>query len=60
LQQNENFSITGGVGFSDGGETAIGVTGIMRLDKNWAGFVGGAVSTDGGEWAGKAGVRVGW
>jgi hypothetical protein len=59
LQQNENFSVSGGVGFSDGG-TAVGVTGVMRLDQNWAGFAGGAVSDDGKLWAGKAGVRVGW
>jgi hypothetical protein len=60
LQQNENFSVSGGLGFSDGGETALGLTGIMRLDQSWAAFGGVAVSTDGGAWAGKAGARVGW
>ena len=60
LEKGENFSLTGGVGFSGGGETAIGVTGIMRIEGSVSGFVGGAVSSDGNNWAGKAGVRVGW
>ncbi len=60
LETNENFSLSGGLGFSEGGETALGVTGIVRIEKSVSGFVGGAWSTDGGAWAGKAGVRVGW
>ncbi len=60
LETNENFSLTGGVGFSDGGETSLGVTGIARIEGSVSGFAGAAVSTDGGTWAGKAGVRVGW
>lgn len=60
LEKGENFSITGGVGFSDGGETAVGATGIVRIDGGTSAFAGGAVSTEGGAWAGKAGVRVGW
>lgn len=60
LQQNENFSISGGVGFAES-SAAIGVTGVMRLDKNWSGFAGGGISTEDDDiWAGKAGVRVGW
>jgi hypothetical protein len=58
LQQNENFAISGGVGFSES-NTAFGATGVVRFDKNWSGFVGGAVS-EGGAWTGKAGARVGW
>jgi len=60
LQQNETVRLSGGLGFSEGGETALGATGVMRLDENWAGFVGGAVSTNGGAWAGNAGLSVGW
>ena len=60
LETGENFSLTGGIGFSAGGETSLGVTGIARIQGNVSGFVGGAVSSDGGTWAGKAGVRVGW
>lgn len=60
LERGEQYSLTGGAGFADGAETAVGVTGIVRMDGGTAGFLGGAVSTDGGTWAGKAGVRVGW
>ena len=47
-------------GFAEGGETAVGATGIARISGGTAGFVGAALSTEGGNWAGKAGVRVGW
>jgi hypothetical protein len=60
LEAHENVAISGGFGFSDGGEVAFGATGVVRLDRGVSGFAGGAVSTDGGYWAGKAGVRVGW
>jgi hypothetical protein len=59
LETNENQSLTGGVGFSAGG-AALGVTGIRRLDGSISGFAGAAVSTEGGNWAGKAGLRIGW
>ena len=59
LENQENFSISGGIGFSEG-EVAVGATGIMRLNKGVSGFVGGAISQDGRDWAGKAGMRVGW
>ena len=58
LEKQENFAISGGVGFSDDGTTALGMTGIMCLEKNVSGFAG--IATDGENWAGKAGVRVGW
>jgi hypothetical protein len=58
LGDTENFAISGGAGFSES-NTAFGATGVMRLDKNWSAFVGGAVG-DSGAWAGKAGARVGW
>ena len=60
LQQNETGRISGGLGFSEGGETAVGATGVVRINKSWAAFGGGAVSTQGGAWAGKAGVSFGW
>ena len=59
LDPRENVSVSGGVGFSDGA-TALGATGMVRLDKNFSAFGGGAMSTDGNEWAGKAGIRVGF
>ena len=60
LETGEHFALSGGLGFADGA-TAIGATGLMRFDKHWSGFAGGAVSTDDtSNWAGKAGVRVGW
>ncbi len=57
LSDSENFAISGGVGFAEG-ETAFGATGIMRLDKNWSAYAGGAVGS--GDWVGRAGARVGW
>lgn len=59
LGDSEQFSLSGGLGFSDG-ETALGATGIVRIDKNLSAFAGGAASTSGDEWAGKAGLRIGW
>ena len=59
LETDENYSISGGVGFSEGGSTAFGATGVVRIDKNISGFVGFAV-TDQGTWAGKVGARVGF
>jgi ABC-type transport system substrate-binding protein len=60
LEPGETFSISGGVGFSDG-SAAVGATGLMRFDKNWSGFAGGAFSTENSDlWAAKAGVRVGF
>jgi len=60
LETDEKVRVSGGLGFTQGGETAVGATTVVRLNKNWAGFAGGAVSTNGGNWAGKAGVSVGW
>lgn len=60
LEADERFAISGGLGFSDGA-TALGATGIIRFDKNWSGFAGGAFSTDDSDlWAAKAGLRLGW
>lgn len=60
LEHGEQFSLTGGIGFAAGGDTAIGVTGIVRMEGSAAGFVGGAVSSSGDTWVGKAGMRVGF
>lgn len=59
LGDKENFSLSGGLGFSDG-ETAIGATGLLRFNQTLSGYLGGATSTDGDAWAGKAGLRIGW
>lgn len=59
LGDSEKFAVSGGFGFSDD-ETAFGATGVMRFDKNWSGFAGGASSTDGDLWSARAGLRFGW
>lgn len=59
LGDSENFAVSGGVGFSDS-ETAIGFNGVMRFDRTWSGFAGGAISQDGETWSGRAGLRAGW
>lgn len=57
LQVNENFSLTGGLGYG-GSEVAFAATGIMRISGGLAGYAGiGLVS---GATAGKAGLRYGW
>ena len=60
LEHNESVAVSGGLGFAAGGETALGFTGVLRLDQRASGFAGGAFSTEGGNWAGRVGVRVGW
>jgi hypothetical protein len=60
LESGERFAVSGGLGFTED-ETAVGATGIVRLDKNWSAFAGGAMSTeDSKAWAGRAGARVGF
>lgn len=60
LGDNEKFAISGGLGFSEDA-TALGATGVFRINQNLAAFAGGAVSTEHSDvWAGKAGLRVGW
>jgi hypothetical protein len=60
LESGERFSVSGGLGFTED-STAVGATGLMRFDKTFSGFAGGAVSTDDTDmWAGKLGVRAGW
>lgn len=59
LGETENFRISTGLGFSEG-ETAFGATGVIRMDKNWAGFLGAAVGAEGSAWAGKAGLSFGF
>jgi hypothetical protein len=61
LEKGENYSLSGGFGFAPTGSTAFGVTGVMRIGPHVAGFVGGAIDTQGGGiWGGKVGARVGW
>jgi len=60
LERGERFAIGGGVGFAQGGASALGLTGVMRLTPNTAGFAGIAVTPDSGMWAGKVGGRIGW
>jgi hypothetical protein len=59
LEPLENYSISGGVGFN-GTTTAFGMTGLMRLNNHISAFAGGAVLSDGSQWSGKVGARVGW
>jgi hypothetical protein len=58
LGDKENFSLSGGLGFSDDA-TAVGVTGIARINGGLSAFAGGAVGED-DQWAARAGLRVGW
>jgi hypothetical protein len=58
LGDSESVRFSGGVGFSENA-SAFGVTGVLRINKNTAGFAGGAVA-EGGEWVGKAGLSFGW
>jgi hypothetical protein len=60
LGDKENFRVSGGLGFSGGGETAVGATGVMRIEKGVSAFAGGAVDSRGKDWSGKAGLSVGW
>lgn len=59
LGDSEKFSISGGLGFSES-ETALGFGMMMRIDKTFSLYGGGAMSTEGGAWAGRVGVRAGW
>lgn len=59
LETGENYSISGGLGFSEGGSVAVGATGVVRIDDGVSGFVGFAV-TDQGTWSGKVGARIGF
>jgi hypothetical protein len=60
LERHERYSISGGIGFAQGGAVALGVTGVMRLGGNAAGFAGIAVVPESGIWAGRVGGRIGW
>lgn len=60
LENYERFSLSGGVGFSEGGAVAIGVTGIMRLRGSASGYAGFAIDPAHGAWGGKVGGRIGW
>jgi hypothetical protein len=59
LEAHENFALSGGFGFSDN-QAAFGATGVMRFSRGLAGYGGLSVSTNGGYWGGKAGLRLGW
>lgn len=59
LGDNERVRVSTGVGFTDSA-AAIGATGVVRIDGALAGFAGGAVSTETGAWAAKAGLSYGW
>ncbi len=59
LSDSENFAIAVGGGFTDG-SSAIGGIGTFRINKNLSAYGGGSTLTDGGTWAAKGGVRLGW
>jgi hypothetical protein len=59
LGDKETVRVSVGTGFNEGA-AAVGAAGVVRIDGGLAGFVGGAVSTETGAWAGKAGISVGW
>jgi hypothetical protein len=58
LNEKENFSFTGGVGFTDDA-LAFGGTALVRVPETPLSLYGGAaVSSEGNEWSGKAGGRL--
>lgn len=60
LGENETFRVSGGIGFTDG-EAAVGATGLLKINKNIAGYAGAAVSTSNSDaWSGKAGLSIGY
>jgi hypothetical protein len=59
LGDKETVRVSVGTGFNEGA-AAVGAAGVVRIDGGLAGFVGGAVSTETGAWAGKAGLSYGW
>jgi hypothetical protein len=59
LGDKETVRVSVGTGFNEGA-AAVGAAGVVRIDGGLAGFVGGAVSTETGAWAGKAGISLGW
>jgi len=61
LEEGERFAISGGLGFSADGDTALGATAIVRIDKGLSAYAGGAFSTDDTDnAAGKLGLRAGF
>lgn len=59
LEPYERYALTGGFGFSEGGSTAFGLTGIMRLRGSVSGYAGFAIGQN-GLWGGRVGGRIGW
>jgi hypothetical protein len=59
LSDSENFAIAVGGGFTDG-SSAIGAIGTFRINKNLSAYGGGSALADGGTWAAKGGIRLGW
>jgi hypothetical protein len=59
LSDSENFALALGGGFTDG-SSAFGGIGTFRINKNLSAYGGGSTLTDGGTWAAKGGVRLGW
>ena len=59
LSDSENFALALGGGFTDG-SSAFGGIGTFRISKNLSAYGGGSTLTDGGTWAAKGGVRLGW
>jgi hypothetical protein len=60
LEKGERYSMSGGMGFSQDGSTAFGITGIMRVGSNAAAFGSVGASTTHGIWGGRLGARLGW
>jgi len=60
LSDSENFALSPSLGFADGA-TAVGIGGVMRLDKNWSAYASGAMSTEHSDiWSGNVGARFAW
>ena len=59
LSDSENFALALGGGFTDG-SSAFGGIGTFRISKNLSAYGGGSTLTNGGTWAAKGGIRLGW
>jgi hypothetical protein len=60
LQQNQNFAVSGGLGFNEN-EVAFGGNAVARIPGTpLSAFGGGAVSSDGKSWVVRSGFHAGW
>lgn len=60
LSDSESYALSSSLGFAEDA-TAVGIGGVMRLDKNWSAYASGAMSTEHSDiWSGNVGARFAW